>query len=510
MPRFSKKAKTIFDLFWYNTDIKKAKIIFNELTSSSDILFAKIWFIYYNFTFFKPNLALAELKETDEINRNNPDEFYSFFINILYFFHNAGFNYVNPMINRELTKDYFNNLESNYNHINFMDDWEKFFCEGLFYFFKGVYFHKIENNLDQGIILFKKSKEIFFLVPEDGSFFSKCVGNINLAFLQRFAGQFEESETNYQLSFQEAEKYHTWLKLFPLVNLTHLNVQKGDIKKAMEYNEEFGKISKEFLDIIGLYFYLSVKGDLFYEEGKYNEALEFYKESLIYRKQYNNPLEIVKGYLDMFFLNYQNYKVTKEKEYFKKAEEENLEIKKINEEYPDHVLIKNFAYYAEARLLKFGNVVKRAKSVRLFDELVKTWPKNFDIVKEYLEFLIEDFLISEDQETIEKIDFLMKEVIDLPLSFNSINSYVSQQIILARYKFFIKDDVDSAFEILIEAKEKILPYKIEHRNSQLENELNNLRTERDKWERVDFSLKERMEKSDFKKYIQEAIKTKIV
>ena len=229
----------------------------------------------------------------------------------------------------------------------------------------------------------------------------------------------------------------------------------------------------------------------------------------MYRKQYNDPLEIFMGYLDIFWFYYQNYKLAKDKEYFKKAEEAFFELKKLKEQYPDDTTIRNYANFSEARLLKFGNFTKRAKSVILFEDLMKIWPNNYDIVKEYLELLFEEFLLSEDQETMEKIDFLIKKIIDLPLSINSIRTFVSQQIMLARYQFFIEDDISSAFDILDKAIEKVSPYKIERYNSQLEQELMNFRNERTKWEKADFSVKERIKKSEFQKYIQEALNTKL-
>ena len=134
-----------------------------------------------------------------------------------------------------------------------------------------------------------------------------------------------------------------------------------------------------------------------------------------------------------------------------------FELKQLNEHYPNDKTINNFTRYSEARLLKFGNLHKRAKSALIFEELINIYPINYDIVKEYLELLFEDFLISEDQETIEKIYFLMNKVYNFPLIFNSIFTFVFQQIIFARYQFFIKDNITSAFEILNEAKEKISP-----------------------------------------------------
>ena len=393
MPRFSKKAKKIFDLIWYAKyplDIEQWKIMSKELTSSLDIAFAKIWFSFYFFAFLKLDLALKELKDSDEINNSNPDNFISFQINWLYFYYYTGFHFAYPMLSLENAKQYFNKMESSYNQIEFYDDWEKYFCDGIYNFMKGVYIWKIGRSIEEGILFLKKSKELMSLIPEDGVFISRVYGNLNLAFFQRNAGYFNESEMNYQIAFLEAEKYSSFWQFFSLLNLTFLNAQKGELKKALEFNEKHYELSKKFNFIMGIYMSLGVRGDLFYEEGKYYQALELYQKSLTYRKQYDNPLEIFNGYLGIFWYYYQQFKLNKVEEYFTKAKETFNELNKFKDQYPEDKTIRNFTIFSEARILKYGYFTKRAKAVMLFEDLIKCWPKVFDIVKEYMELLFED------------------------------------------------------------------------------------------------------------------------
>ncbi len=504
VPRFSPKAKKIFDMITYKTDIEQSKVLSKELTNPIDIIFIKIWMLFGHFSTINIELALAEL---EDLNLSNPDNFNSYFINCHYFNYYAG--YFNPMINIELAEKYFMNLESNYIQIDFLDDWEKYFCEGWYYYFKAIYNHRIGNNLGQGIIFSEKSKESFRLIPEDGWYFAMCIGNNNLAFFQRLAGYFDEAEKNFLIALQEAEKYDSLRQNYPLYNLQALYFQKGELEKIIEFNERSINLCKKFNLIWGIYMNLDIKGDLFYEEGNYDKALKCYQESLIYRKQSNDPLTVSEGYLNLFHLYYQIFKVNEDKEYYSKAENMLRELKKFKDLYPDNNTILNFVNFAEAMILKFGNVTKRAKSVMLFEELTKIWPGNFGVTEEYLEFLFEDYMISEDQETLDKINTLMESVNKFPLFYNSIGNFVTQQIMLARYQFFIKDDIETAFVILNKAKEKISPYKIERFNSQLEHELMNFKNERTKWEKTDISVKERIQKSEFQKYIQEALNIKL-
>lgn len=506
MPRFSPKAKKIFDLIWYKIDIEQSQIICKELTNPIDIIFAKIW-IVYGITAINIGLALAELKELEDLNLANPDNFNSYFINCLYFHYYAG--YYNPMISIELAEKYFMNLESNHTQIDYLDDWEKYLCEGWYYHYKGIYSQKFGDNLEH-LEFSKQSKESFRLIPKDGWYFAMYMGNINLAFVQRKAGYFDEAEKNFLIALQEAEKYDSLWQNYPLYNLQALYFQKGELEKIMELNERAINLCKKNNLNLGISLYIDMKADLFYDEGKYDKALECYQESLIYKKQHNDPLEVSKGFLNLFYFYYHIFKLNKEKEYYSKAENMLGELKKLNDLHPDNKTIQIFANYAEVMILKYGNITKRAKSIMLFEELLKIWPENIGIIKEYLELLFEDYLISEDQETLEKIDSLMKKVNKFPLYYKSINTFISQQIMLARYQFFIKDDIEIAFEILNEAKEKILPYKLERFNSQLDHEFMSFKNERNKWEKADFSVKERIHKSEFQKYIQDALNTKLV
>lgn len=251
MPRFSSVAKKIFDLIWYYYDIEQSKIIFKELTKSLDFAFAKIWFAYYFFTFRKPDIALTELKEAEKINQSNRDDFNSFFITTFHFMYYVGWN--SPTVNIELAKKYFGDLKSIYNQINYFDDWERYFCEGIQYVSEAFYSSEYETNIERGIKLLEMSKESFRLVPEDGEFLSQVIGNINLGLLQRSAGYFDEAEMNYQKAYTKADKDAIILKNTALWNIGLLNIQKGELKKAMEFNEKSYILSKELNDSMSLY-----------------------------------------------------------------------------------------------------------------------------------------------------------------------------------------------------------------------------------------------------------------
>ncbi|MHA2252790.1 MAG: hypothetical protein ACXAD7_20680, partial [Candidatus Kariarchaeaceae archaeon] len=96
----------------------------------------------------------------------------------------------------------------------------------------------------------------------------------------------------------------------------------------------------------------------------------------------------------------------------------------------------------------------------------------------------------------------------VPLRNNpqAIFGFISQQIFLAKYNYYIKGDPSLALDILNDAKERITTYKLDNLVNELDAEIQVLERELTKWDNVDISVKERIMKSEFDKYIQQALK----
>ena len=136
-----------------------------------------------------------------------------------------------------------------------------------------------------------------------------------------------------------------------------------------------------------------------------------------------------------------------------KAEQILSEFTKLLESYPDDPTIKNYTNFYQACIFKFGNFNKKARAADTFEEVIKFYPHNWSFVSEYLELLFDDYLVSEDEETISKIDLLITKIYllitkiyDIPLTITSIDSFVEQQIILSKYQFYIKKEINEAIE----------------------------------------------------------------
>ena len=149
MPRFSSKAKKIYDLIWYNSDIQSANALVSELTTPVDISSAKISIASYYLIFFQRDLALKIIKEVEEINISNSDYFFQFSIKSFYILYFSGFN--SPTVSFDLANKYYSELEAIYPEIEPYDDWERFSLEGQYYHIQGYYSWAIENNLTKGI-----------------------------------------------------------------------------------------------------------------------------------------------------------------------------------------------------------------------------------------------------------------------------------------------------------------------------------------------------------------------
>ena len=516
MPRFSSKAKKVIDLIMYKTDIESAIALVKDLTTPFDLCFAKILIAYYCVVFFQRDLALKNLKEAEEIIKQNPDNFLLYYIKCTYLFYFLGVN--SPLVSTTKANEYFHESEALYQQIEPYDDYERFFCKGFYYYNQGFYSWLIENNLSKGIDCLKKALDFFSEVPLDGDYFSKAICYNNLGACQRFAGYFDESEQNLLISLEVTKKYDNLWQRFPLTNLIMIYFQKGELSRAIEMDELFLSVSQKFNDLVGIYTSLEMQGDILYAQGNYPKALEAYQESLNYRKKHTDGLELFKGYGNIFEFYYRSYKISKDREMLQKADQILTECTKLHERYPDDETIKNFSNFYQACIYKYGNLKKRVKAGDIFEELIKIYPNTVSIsqyfqwhfVSEYLEILFEDYLVSEDEETITKIDSLITKIYEIPLTFTSIDSFVHQQLILSKYQFYIKGKINEAIELVTKAKEKIAPFKLGNLNSKLDSNLESFKQDRTKWDQIDISIKERIKQSEFDKYIQEAQSIKLL
>ena len=418
--------------------------------------------------------------------------------------HQMGWN--KPIVSKKQAKKYLDKIEQTYQDIDYKDDWEKYICIGYYYLIKAWYEWTINDDIHKAIKFQLKCIEVRSNIPEDGEFYS-AMGAWDLGFYYSKSGDFEEAEISYNLILKACKKYDNLYQLWPLISLSWLNFIKGNLQKAKELIVQRLDVAKRYNNTYGIFGSLSQNGFYLFQEGNYDEAIKAHKESLVYRKQHGDPLQIFWGYYWIFEFEYQRFIITKDEDFFNQAEQTLADLLELGKTHSDNKTIVNYTNYTQALILKFGSIRKKAKAIDILEKLVDTYPNDIGISLNLLELLFEDFLLSEDQDTINQIDELMEKIDTVPLRNNpeAISSFVSQQIFLAKYIFYIKGDISVAINILHSTTDHVKQFKINNLEQMLEAETQILEQELTKWENADITIKERIKASQFNKYIQQAL-----
>lgn len=504
MPRFSQKAKEIFEVIWYQADVNKAKKLMKELKNPLDIAFGKIWIARDSLVFKRQTEFLKIISKLENESKELKDRFIQFLIYYLYILYYSGFNA--PIIDCDQVKKYLNNMEETYHALNHLDDWEKYFSEGWYYYSKAFYLYKVNINLSDAIKFQKMCIDSFSKVPQDGKFLSEY-NHLNMGQYYLEDGNFEEAEKSFKISLEVTVEYNHKMQSWLMGSLSWLNFLKGDLRNAREYNNKSLKSAKRDNNLPVIIYGLMRKALLLQGEGNYNDPLKAYQEGLVYRKQHGNPLEIFWGYFNIFDFYYKRFKITRDKAFFTQAEQTLTDLQELRKTHSDNKVIVSYTDYAQALIFKFGNIRKKGKAIDIIEELVDAYPNEIGMTLELLELLFEDFFLSEDPDIIDQIDRLMEKVNQIPLRNNpqAIFSFISQQIILAKYIYYIKGHASVALNILYNAKDHINTYKLDNLVNELDAEIEVLEKELTRWDNVDMSIKERIKSSEFNKYIQHAL-----
>jgi len=505
MTRFSAKGKEIFDVIWYQMDVDKAEKLCAEELDPIDLAFGKLWIAYLKLQLQRINEFLEILTEIENLNKKLHDNLMQFFTDALYCLYYCGYN--SPTISKEKAENHFDQFVYAFNHNIYEDDWEEFFTTGWYNFAKGQYTWLIKDDHAKGVEILKKIPEVWVKVPQDGAYLAGF-GHILYGWINFLYGNLNEAEQSFQLAIEATQKYNNLWYLTALADLSFLHSIRGNLLKARELNAKVLEIARHFNSRYHISLSLTLQGSYLFSEGRYDEALEAYTEGFNVRKLEKDPLVVFMGYFRIFGFYYDRFEVTREMAFFKQAEETLVELQRLSKTFADNKTIVNYTQFAMANLFKYGNLKKRGKAVAIFEELIDLYPNNISMLLEFLELLFEDVIVSEDQETLDQIELLMEKVNQIPLLHNiqAIPSFISQQIILAKYQYYIKGDISGALQIFHDAKEQILTYKLDNLVTVLETEIRVLETEITKWKNIDISVKERIQKSEFNKYIQQALK----
>ena len=505
MPRFSARAKEIWDEIWYYSDIEKANKLKEDLRGPLDIAFGKLFIAYYYGLYQQHDKFLAILTEIEDENQLLKDQFLQFMINVYYCRYYKGWN--NPIVNKKQAKIYLDKIERSVQDIDYKDEWEKYYCIGWHFFSQAMYENFINGDPLKAIELMKKCIEAVSHIPEEGEMYSAVFQN-NIGYFYLESGNFEEAEKSLILALDVHKRFNSIDQSMSLNFLCLISFIRGDLQTAKEMNMARLKVAKSFNNSYEIFRSLTAKGDYLYQEGNYDEAIKAHSESLVYRKLYGEPLEIFWGYFQMFDLYYRRYKLTMDKTFLTQAKHTLDDLRELRENHSDNQTIVNFTNYAHALVLKFGSIRKKGKAIDIMEKLMDTYPNDNRISLSLLELLFEDVMQSEDQDTINQIDELMMKIRNHPLrnSPQAIFDFISQQIFLAKYNYYIQGDPTLGLEILSDAKDFMNTHKLDNLVLKIDAEIQVLRRDITKWDNVDMSVQDRIKLSEFTKYIEEALK----
>ncbi|MHA2031187.1 MAG: tetratricopeptide repeat protein [Candidatus Kariarchaeaceae archaeon] len=504
MPRFSENAKEVMASVYYHTDIVKANKLREELKDPLDIAFGKVFVAFFYVMYHHQSNLQELLVEIKNDNKRLKDPLIQLMIDFHYCWINLGVNY--PVVSKEQAEQYLDNIEQSYQDIDYIDDWEKNFCFGFYHHTKAVYECLIRNDLSNAIKHHKRCIEFFSKIPEDGEYVAD-MSHLNLGVYYQQNGDFKEAEKSFNRVLEVSKKFNNLSQYWALSSLSGLNFLKGNLQKALELNVQRLNISRESDNTYGIFTSLTRNASYLFQESNYDDAIKAHRESLVYRKQHGEALPTFWGYFNIFKFYYQRFKTSKDKAFLEQAEQTLTDLEEMRESQSDNKTIIRYTNYAHSLILKEGNILKKAKSIGIMQDLLKDYPNNIEISLNLLELLFDDAAQSEDQDMINQIDTLMEKLGEIPLRTNpqAVFNFVSQQIFLAKFNYYIKGDPSLALDILNDAKVRINTYRLDNLVDELDAEIQVLEKELTKWDNLDISVRNRIKTSEFSKYIQQAL-----
>ena len=116
-------------------------------------------------------------------------------------------------------------------------------------------------------------------------------------------------------------------------------------------------------------------------------------------------------------------------------------------------------------------------------------------------------LISDDKLILEQMEELIQkiETLAIRITHTTVFHFLSREILIARYYYYLKGDVNRAVATLTEVKEQMNKLGQVRFQNIIDQELTRLYQEKSKWEALDIPLREKIETSEFQIYLKDAL-----
>jgi hypothetical protein len=120
-----------------------------------DIAFGIIFMAWEYWQIAQTGKLLEILTEVENENKRFKDQF---MINFYYCVYYGSMDWYRT-VDKEQAENYFNIIEQSYQDIDYKDDWEKYFCIGLYYFSRPGYYYAFRDDTTNVIKFQKKHNE---------------------------------------------------------------------------------------------------------------------------------------------------------------------------------------------------------------------------------------------------------------------------------------------------------------------------------------------------------------
>ena len=303
--------------------------------------------------------------------------------------------------------------------------------------------------------------------------------------------------------------FHPGLGIWACGNISDFEFEQGNLDECLKYSIIQEKLSREINHYITLQWSLDNQANVYWVRKNYTKAEELLNESLCIRLNQKDEIYLFFGYYKLFIQYYNSFRVSKDKKYLEKAKNQVSIMKEIfNQSNNNRVL--DFISLTESIINKHGSLLQRGLALKNLLDLKNRYERNITIKIHIIDLLFDELVLSEDKEEISKeISKIMDELEGYDFRNNPfyIFEYVSQQMLVARYYYYIHGKKEKVLKIywdLLEKLEKLnLPLLLE----KVKIDLDKMEKEFDSWNKLlsDKEITDKIKETNFKNYINEGI-----
>ncbi|OLS18950.1 MAG: hypothetical protein HeimC3_47660 [Candidatus Heimdallarchaeota archaeon LC_3] len=409
--------------------------------------------------------------------------------------------WMNPSIDLKKREEYYQKHQNLHPKLVLTNDWEKAFF-GIF---------KIQEEYEKEIDYEKKAKYIPNLrrlmnkVPEYGATYSLWLEN-NYAGVFYSIGKFEEARESFELTIKFYKNAD--ISGAGYNGLIGLAINQGKMEEAEMYLNKIWDLVEEGDNHVCRTILYSTKARIAELRLNLEEAEIVRFDIVAMNESKGNALHVFRALYNLFEFYNRVYSFTDNYEYYKRAVNTHSKLETIAQNHQNDSTMKRLTKMANAELMKHGGIKDRSKSITMFEELLEVYPTSLDIKMQLVELYFEDLGRDPTGEAKRIIDSYLDEIQKSPLMKNptKISEYSIYQILIAKYIYYLEGDIDKALHILYDLREQAEKFGLKPVEENISKEITTLEDEIQKWNNVQLTTKERIEKSKIQSYFKSALK----